>query len=382
MQRVSSGALPGTSATCSYDAPLLGNGGLARNGATTRITVHGTAGGERIFYLALPSGFDNPSAVPFDVLLALHGGASWGDLFIASARTSRQRAALHVRRALMRALRCLACTSLIAGSGQQLKGTAAGYVVAAPNGLPGLAGVGGTWWLNNLPGDGSGDMYPSADDRVFMADMLKCITGLGVRLSGELMLSGYSMGAKFACRLACTPPDGMHVAAMALAGGIQGELSRACPDKPTPLLQFQGGQDPIVPFCTRQLAMGIYSWAPTQESFRAWLAYNGATPALRPPVTSCSVLRDTVVYDHAGDAPTALWWLPTGSHVWPGVIDGCTGDGTDIALAFFASAKGGPAAAAPQPSDMSGGLTTCSAAAPCGSSTWYTPASNAGGSYR
>jgi hypothetical protein len=85
LQRVNSGPLPGSRATCAYGA-LLGTGGsLAAGGARTRVNVYGTAGGTRVFYLALPAGYDAAGAPPRPLLLALHGGASYGDGFLDGA---------------------------------------------------------------------------------------------------------------------------------------------------------------------------------------------------------------------------------------------------------------------------------------------------------
>ncbi len=96
LQRVNSGPLPGSRATCAYGALLSTGGSLAVGGARTRVNVYGTAGGTRVFYLALPEGYDAAGAPPRPLLLALHGGASYGDGFLDGAPPAH--AAAHAAR--------------------------------------------------------------------------------------------------------------------------------------------------------------------------------------------------------------------------------------------------------------------------------------------
>jgi poly(3-hydroxybutyrate) depolymerase len=354
----------------------LFGGSLVTGGARNRVTVANSAGGTRHFYLAVPAGADAPGAVPRPLLLALHGGAAYGDRFLIGAPLPR-RAPLprtHPSRGPLRA-RCLTA----AGTSLDAKGVAAGYVVAAPDGLPGLAGLGGTWGIHNDIGDGAGDVRPWVDDIAFLGDVAACIASLGVPLDGTAVLAGYSLGAKFASRVACTPPPGLRVVAAALAAGVQAEASRgACAGGAVPTILFQGAADAQVPLCVRALGLGAFSYAPTMPHFAALVRRNGGDPSAYDALAS--PLGDTAVYRFAGaGAPTALYWLPTGGHVWPGRISGCAGDASDVALAFFDSARAaGPAAAATVPPRLCAGLAPAQRQLPCGAP----PQDGGGGSFR
>jgi poly(3-hydroxybutyrate) depolymerase len=257
------------------------------------------------------------------------------------------------------------------------KGPASGYAVAAPNGLPGALRVGGTWALRNDAGDGYGDVHPDVDDAVFVADMVKCISALGVPLrKEETVLAGFSIGAKFASRLACAPRGsigGVTIRALALAGGIQAEASRACPGGPVPLLLFQGAGDPQVPFCSRAAHMGPGAYTASAPQFDVFTRYNGGDE--NDADVSCSALGDAVVYAHPPHtphgAPTTLFWLPAGTHVWPrppAPLGGCAADASDVALAFYSAALGAasPADVPPVPRALCGGLAPCRRDPPCG----------------
>ena len=149
-----------------------------------------------------------------------------------------------------------------------MRATARGYVVAAPDGLPMTGGLGGTWVLHNRAGDGAGDIHADADDVALIGLIAKCVAALQVPLSGQLLLAGYSLGAKFACRVACAPPPGLRVVAVALAAGVQAEADDVC-GSPAATLLFQGGQDPQLPFCARATRLGPLSYEATAAHFAA-----------------------------------------------------------------------------------------------------------------
>ena len=293
--------------------------GLLAGGWRNRVTVANTAGGTRSFLLVLPRGF--ATGPPLPLLMALHGGAAYASNFLDFSYLDS-------------------------------RGIAAGFAVAAPDGLPGTLGVGGVWRLQNAADDGSGDVHPAVDDVAFVADVTACVAGLGVPLSDRLALAGFSLGAKFASRLACAPPPGFAAVAVAVAAGLQEPRPATCS---APLLMFQGGADPQVPFCNRAAQLGPMAYWPTRLHFEAWLLSNDADVAAASQ--RCSLLGDTVLYKYPGSAPTKLLWSPGGSHVWPGALPGCAGDGTDVALAFLAD----PA----QPLRCDG-LAPCARDPPCG----------------
>jgi poly(3-hydroxybutyrate) depolymerase len=246
--------------------------------------------------------------------------------------------------------------------------------VAAPDGLPMTgAGLGGTWVLHNRAGDGAGDVHGDVDDIAFIGLIAKCIAAFQVPLSNKLLLAGYSLGAKFACRVACAPPPGLHVVAVALAAGIQAEADADCAGPPVPTLLFQGGRDENVPFCTRA-RLGRFAYDPTVSHFAALAARNGARSM---PEQLCSALGDGVMYSYRPPpgaangtaAATVLFWMPGGGHVWPRApLPGCVGDGTEVALAFFgAQLRGGAAAQqSPLPRAVCAAMTPCpQRAGPC-----------------
>jgi polyhydroxybutyrate depolymerase len=297
--------------------------GLLAGGWRNRATVSNTAGGVRSFLLVLPRGY--AAGPPLPLLLALHGGAAYASNFLDFSYLDS-------------------------------RGIATGFAVAAPDGLPGTLGVGGVWRLQNAAGDGSGDVHPDVDDVAFVADVAACVAALGVPLSGRLALAGFSLGAKFAARVACAPPPGFASVALAVAAGLQEPRPAPCA---APLLLFQGSADPQVPFCTRAAQLGPMAYWPTRAHFEAWLLSNGADDAAAQ-AQRCSPLGDSVLYKYpprAGGAPTKLFWSQGGSHVWPGALAGCSGDGTDVALAFLADPS------QPLPCD---GLAACTRDPPCG----------------
>jgi hypothetical protein len=120
-----------------------------------------------------------------------------------------------------------------------------------------------------------------------------------------------------------------------------------------------------VPLCNRADHLGVFAYRPSWPQLaEGWVRYNGGSPTARS--TRCSVLGDTAVYTFPGTgARTALVWLPTGGHVWPGLIAGCAGDATDVALAFYASAKAGATGAQPVPAGICSGLSACTPPLPC-----------------
>ncbi len=218
------------------------------------------------------------------------------------------------------------------------------------------------WALDSTPGDGAGDVYGAVDDVAFIADLVKCIGALGVRLSGDALLAGYSLGAKFASHLACSPPAGLRVRAQALAAGVHSE--RPCTGPPAPLLLFQGGGDTQVPFCVRAVQLGALAYEPSAPMFADWVVRNGGAPAQRD--TQCHPLSDTTVFTFPGAATSALYWLPLGTHVWPQALTGCAGGATDVALRFFADALAAPPdALLAVPPDLCAALEPCARDLPC-----------------
>ncbi len=244
-------------------------------------------------------------------------------------------------------------------------------MVAAPNALN------AEWNLHNEANDGPPDLRPDVDEIAFMGDMVTCIAALGVPLTRKAVLSGYSLGGMFACRIACSPPPGLTIAAVATAGGIQSEVAqRACVG--APMLLFQGGEDTQTPLCKRAtlwdtVFVADLAYDALQPKLDDWIRYNGGDIAVMAP-TMCARAEDgsddsdTEVFSWPGRAGviTVMFWSPTGIHWWPRRLTGCGPhngmDSVDVAIAFYQSALAGNALAVPP---MCGGLAPCVRKLPC-----------------
>jgi poly(3-hydroxybutyrate) depolymerase len=310
-------------------------------GAQNYVNVYNSFGGNRNFNLVLPERYDTDA--PRTLLIAVHGGTVLGDRYMRDHKID-------------------------------VKGAAAGFVVAAPNALF------AEWMMRNGPNDGPPDLAPGVDDVAFVGDMVRCIAAMGVPLNMNAVLSGYSLGGMFAGRIACTPPAGLTVVALAAAGGIQSASphnERTC--VPTSLMLFEGGAETQVPLCKRATIWGnSFSYAPLMPRLEDWVRYNGGEVGVREP-TQCAADDGTRVYTWGGNDATekltVLVWIPDGGHIWPRQLAGCPGDtaGIDASIAFYQSALAGT----PQPVApfCAGGFTPCERDLPCAAPTagdWVT----------
>jgi len=245
----------------------------------------------------------------------------------------------------------------------------AGFVLVGPN-----AQTLGSWTVHHGALDGPPDVTPWNDDVAFLADVIACIGGaMGVPLDGRAVLQGYSIGAMFAAQVACAPPAGLAVAAVAVAGGIDTPPSTSAGCLTAPLLLLQGDADTQVPLCDRAAQWGPFSYAPTWPKVRAWIQRTGGDPATRAQ-TMCAPSGDggdvaqLFTWPGApGKGPTAVLWLPGGIHWWPPYIDGCPASlnwhSTDWAIAFYQSALAG--LPAPLPAQCASGFAPCERRFPC-----------------
>jgi poly(3-hydroxybutyrate) depolymerase len=207
--------------------------------------------------------------------------------------------------------------------------------VVAPQGDAGV--LGGSWSLGNDRADGrQTDRVSLQSELAFLWSIADCLRSLGIPLSGDVYLAGLSQGGKIATRLACSTHAGFTVKAVAVAAGVQAEPGLRCPS-PIPLLLFQGGLDPVVPFCTS----GSFLYRPAAASLGvlARSAMNGCSsaPAVPRGASSADMIA-TRVFEYQGcAAPTVLVWTPLDVHVWPGELWGTRQSGSAVALRFFAS---------------------------------------------
>ena len=247
----------------------------------------------------------------------------------------------------------------------------AGVVLVGPN-----AQTLGSWTVHHGALDGPPDATPWNDDVAFLADVVACIGGaMGVPLDGRAVLQGYSIGAMVAAQVACAPPPGLAVAAVAVAGGIDTPPSAATGCVTAPLLLMQGDADTQVPLCDRATQWGPFSYAPTWPKLRAWIQSTGGDPAVRAQAM-CAPSGDGTGGDAAqlfkwpgaaGKGPTAVLWLPGGIHWWPPYIDGCPSSlnwhSTDYVIAFYQSVLAGTPE--PLPAQCAPGFVPCVRHFPC-----------------
>ena len=286
---------------------------------TTNVTFPSSG---RSFVLATPSG---SISQPLRLLYALHGYGDGADF-------------------------------ILKRTGFDTSAPAAGYAVVAPQGDAGNPG--GSWSLGNGRTDGrQTDRIRLSEEIDFLWSVADCLRDqLGIPLSGEVYLAGLSQGGKMATRLACSTHAGFTVKAIAVAAGVQAEPGISCPAA-IPLLLFQGGLDPVVPFCTT----GSFLYRPNAASLSllARSTMNGCAvwPAQPRGASSMDVIS-TRVFEYQGcAAPTMLVWTPLDAHVWPDTLIGVQQTASAVALAFFASS--GRDAVIPQ-------LTRSDARWPCG----------------
>lgn len=223
-------------------------------------------------------------------------------------------------------------------------GTAAGYVVVAPDGLPERIPFtsiirGGSWQLGNRRGDGRSDLYP-VDDKTFVKEVLDCSAALlpPGSLNRRVMLAGWSNGGKLAARLGCEGIPDWDGQAVAAASGIQLDEGQRCANGPPPLVLFQGSSDIVVPFC-RKAPYGPLAFEPTRPEFARWSGGNASLVA-----TLCAG-NNVTQYAYASTSGSAkfssLFWTAGGIHEWPASLDGCSGGATRVALELFAAVEAG-----------------------------------------
>lgn len=308
-----------TSCALDSNGPLL-----LGPGQWNSVHVYNTAGGVRRFYLILPSPALVTQGSSIGTIMAFHGGAEYANNFL--METSYDRA-----------------------------GPQAGFAVIAPDGLPGMLGVGGQWRLQNDIGDGLGDVTPNVDDMRFARDAFLCASTVlvaaeprlnGASLDPHVLATGWSIGAKFAARLTCATQSATYaplvVSALAAASGLQADADRPC-GSGVPMVLFQGSADQMVPYCSRNLALEPFSYAATAPELAVWRdVYNGHVGGEAARTTSC--YGGETLYQFAGrqpgGPPVSLFWRNGGGHEWPTTLDGCPASGaTAVAVALYKAVR-------------------------------------------
>jgi poly(3-hydroxybutyrate) depolymerase len=303
------------------------------------------------------------------------------------------------------------------GTKLDVKGSEAGFVVVAPQGVRG--GTGGDaskpdegdaanalaaaadaaaegllpkqrWSNATVEGDRLHAVEQAEkdvpDDIAFLYAVATCVRDtLSVPLSGAMLASGWSEGAKLASNLACLDPDapkpgrdGFTLAAVAVGAGITRVNCSA--SAAVPLLMLQGGSDAVVPFCHAGVP-----YKAGADSLSSLAAARGCPPLNRSGdsgwTARCGAAgdgeNDLRLYtpsrcDKPDAAPIALYWLPKLPHDVPsGNLPGLNGSFADLVAQFFKSVVRGAPEVAPLRSAKPGEppMDKCSGTGPCASGT-------------
>lgn len=254
---------------CSVPREYLSGGGALP--ALQRIPVAITSGGKaRTFLLILPMNMS--TAQPRPLVLALSGMLDDAvKLLDVSDVYPDGPASVHV----------------------DVKATAAGYVVVAPNSLCDSPVANGTcaWGSTTTvldPAHAAGSVLKT-DEMPFFVDAVRCVRDvLRVPLSGDVYAMGFSQGGKLASRFGCegaaasggelrvravAAAEALYTAQPALRGACAAGASDAAPP---PMLLFQAQNEDVVPFC-----IAGKGYAPTNLYWSSWAGvYNGCLPAI------------------------------------------------------------------------------------------------------
>jgi polyhydroxybutyrate depolymerase len=233
-----------------------------KTGAPGREIRQITSGGiARTFRLAVPDSYDASRATP--LVLDFHGVLS-----NAAEQDSRSRLAD--------------------------EGTAAGYIVVTPDGYE------SSW---NAEVCCSGAMQDGIDDVQFVRDVVADVEADYCVDPQRVFAAGYSNGGIFSFFLACRASDLIAAIASVDAASLLGE--RCQPERPVPILMFNGTMDPVVPYSVA---------APAVAHWR--------------DINSCSDLSETVYANGdssceswsecTDDAAVELCTVEGGGHTWPG----------------------------------------------------------------
>jgi polyhydroxybutyrate depolymerase len=280
------GSLPATSGTSVPD------GGVA-----TEVRQLDVGGATRSYRLSTPApaaDAEQGSAVPRPLILVFHGFGSNAEQMAALTR-------------------------------MPAKGTAAGAVVAVPDGAP--AGPHATWQT-----DGHGT------DAAFVEAMIDEIRATQCIDEARIDATGFSAGAAFTLAYSCTHPQ--QIAAVVT---VAVDFKLGC-TTPLSILAFHGTADPIVPYADGAVGMALPGTKVrgTERNMADWAALDGCqpTPALE------TVGTEVVRHRFAGcqhDTEVVLDEIKGGNHAWPGADPaksiGLTTqqiDASDEAIAFLA----------------------------------------------
>lgn len=170
----------------------------------------------------------------------------------------------------------------------------AGFLVVYPN------GINETWNVSSTTG---------TDDVGFISALIDTLDSQFNIDTERVYATGMSMGGFMSYRLACELEE--RIAAIASVTGLQA-FYPCNPDRPVPVMQFHGTEDPVVP----------YAGVPTTIS--NWVNYN--TCPIEPVVTDLPDIdtndNSTVTASYYGPCEESteviLYTIINGEHTWPG----------------------------------------------------------------
>ncbi len=198
----------------------------------------------------------------------------------------------------------------------------AGFIIVHPQGTL-LNGA--THW--NVGGWTIGS---TADDIGFTAALIDTLSERYQIDLTRIYATGMSNGGYMSIQLACRLSD--RIAAVAsVTGSMTHEMYNQCnPQRPVPLLQIHGTDDPVVPYKGASWTLAI------SEVLKYWVGQNGCDsipqiknlPDLNPNDGSTV---EHIIYPY-GEAGVSVEHLKItgGAHTWPGTAFGSTGTNYDI----------------------------------------------------
>lgn len=229
-------------------------------------------GETRSYRLFLPADYEPGDAIP--LVLNLHGRGSNG-----------------LEQALYTGMNAVADT--------------AGFAVCYPDGLDGEWNVG--WSFGSR-----------ADDLGFLARLLDTLQANFGFDASRTYACGMSNGGFMSYVLACERAGSFAAVASVTGGMLATRRARCTPERPVPVMQIHGTDDPIVRYD------GFASVnEPIEDTVEGWAAINGcgATPAATdlPDTRDDGFTTERRVYgDCDGGAEVQLLVVDGGGHTWPG----------------------------------------------------------------
>ncbi len=195
-----------------------------------------------------------------------------------------------------------------------------GFVAVFPN------AVDGNWTDGRISTSGG------PDDIAFVRAMIQTLNDRFGVDPNRVFATGISNGAIFNHKLACDAP-GLIRAVAPVAGNIPQSLISSCsPSTGTPLMMFNGTEDPLMPFfggrpeidsMLRAIGRtaGEDQMVSSPDTAAFWAARNGcgsASDVTLPDVAGDSTTVTQTVYSCPAGTQVSIYRIDGGGHTWPG----------------------------------------------------------------